>query len=676
MEVMSLKKELLAGVEGLLRIKRWLTGSASLPPRLTLLVEDAISFYTSYAASPAPRCTPHIYISLLPLCPRSSSVYTHYWPRMQGLLDLRGSLMDQRSTAALATWNIGPPVWSVAYSPDGSRVAVGCQDGSVSIRNAYDGTLLAGPLQGHTRLVSSVVFSGDGRLVASGSYDGTIRVWEARSGSLAAGPFQGHTANVMSVSFSPDSTRIVSDSDDSTIRVWRATDGALLLGPLHGHTGGVNCVTVSPDGTLIASASSDKTIRLWHSHDGTPAASPLYGHTDEVSCVTFTPDGTRLVSASFDCTVRVWRVSDGSAVTSPFQGHTSFVTSVAVSGDGTLVASGSFDHTVRVWRLDDGTPAAGPLAGHTHFIRSVVYAPDGTRVISGSWDGTMRAWNVRESLVPAASERPPLSKFNRLCFSSDGAHVVTESDDNGIQMWSVADGTCQPASVDIRPLSPPSRNSSPDGLYTAERHEYGYLVQVIRAADGTTVAGPFNTKFSQDPLDWLFSNDSASVIIGFDGGSIEVVDLASGQTSLNLRYAYHEIGDDMGIINMMIAECSTRSLLASFDTYDGSDYFFQTLRIWSTSEPSISLELPAISSLTPDHEQPNTLLRIYDQCDLREDGWLVDNDDNLLLWLPPDLVDLEFSLFLSLVVTDSGILQVPKQKLLVGKQWDKCYIKG
>ncbi|CEL61546.1 hypothetical protein RSOLAG1IB_12479 [Rhizoctonia solani AG-1 IB] len=421
----------------------------------------------------------------------------------------------------------------------------------------------------------------------------------------------------------------------------------------------------------MASASDDKTIRLWHSHDGTPAASPLHGHTGRVNCVTFTPDGTRLVSGSDDYTVRVWRVSDGSAVTGPFQGHTRDVSSVAVSGDGTLVASGSYDRTVRVWRLDDGTPAARPLAGHTHWIQSVAYAPDGTRVISGSEDGTMRAWNVREGLVPAASELPPLSFPEPLCFSSDGAHVVTESDDNGIQMWSVADGTCQPASVDMRPLSPPSKNSSPDGLYTAETNKHGNLVQVISAADGTTVAGPFDSM----PLDWLFSNDSASVIIGFHGGSIEVVDLASGQTSLNLRYAYHEIEEETNEIYMMIAECPTRSLLASLDApFDGNDYLSQTLRIWRTSEPSISLELPAISSLTP--AQPNTLLRIYDQCDLREDGWLIDNDDNLLLWLPPDLVDLEFSLFLSLVVTESGILQVPKQKLLVGEQWDKCYIKG
>ncbi|CCO33972.1 Vegetative incompatibility protein HET-E-1 [Rhizoctonia solani AG-1 IB] len=659
MEVMSVRQRLLVGIHGLLSVKQWVTKAGPTSTKLGLIVEDAINFYTSYTASPASRCTPHIYISLLPLCPRSSSVYTHYSPRMQGLLDLRGSLMDRRETAALATWTIGSGVYSVAYSPDGSRVAVGCSNGSVSIRNAYDGTLLAGPLQGHTELVRSVVFSGDGRVVASGSGDRTIRVWDVRSGSPAAGPFYGHIDWVKSVSFSPDSTRIVSGSNDSTIRVWRATDGALLLGPLHGHTGGVNCVTLSPDGTLIASASSDRTIRLWHSHDGTPAASPLHGHTDEVTCVTFTPDGTRLVSASHDCTVRVWRVSDGSVVTSPFQGHTDVVTSVAVSGDGTLVASGSYDKTVRVWRLDDGTPAAGPFAGHTEVIWSVVYAPDGTRVISGSLDRTMRAWNVREGLVPAAFDRPPLSFLKRLCFSSDGAHVVTESDDNGIQMWNVVEGTCQPASVDMRPLSPPSQNSSPDGLYTAETDEDGDLVQVIRAADGAAVAGPFD----DTPRVWVFSDDSASVMVGFSDGRIEVVDLQSGRARVHLRSADDDWVD-------MIAQSPDRSLLASVDD---NEYSSRTLRIWNMSGPTLVLESTVNPPLT--FALVQSLSRVYDNCHMGKDGWLVNSNNDMILWLPSEVARMGLSPFSSLIITQEEVLRVPRQKLLVGSRWKECYVQ-
>ncbi|KAG8753203.1 hypothetical protein FRC11_007614, partial [Ceratobasidium sp. 423] len=402
-EVLSLRRQLTTGIEGLVKIKQWLLKVGHVSTELVLLVEDACNFMTGFAAIPASQSTPHIYISSLPFCPRSSAVYKHYWNRMRGLLELKGSLMECRETAVLAIWNIGSPAASVAYSPDGSRVAVGCGDGTVRIQNAYDGTVLVGPLQGHTSSIQTVAFSPNGRLLASGSYDTTIRVWNVSNGTLFAGPFEGHSSWVNSVSFSPDGTRIVSGSSDKTIRIWNPNDGTLLMGPLQGHDGLVRSVTFSPDGALIASASSDKTIRLWNSQDGTPTASPFKGHTNRVRSIAFTPDGTRLVSGSDDCTIRVWNISDGLPSAGPFKGHTSYVSSEAVSPDGTRVASGSWDKTVRLWKIDDGTCIAGPFVGHTNSILSVAYAPDGTRVVSGSDDETIRVWNVREGAPLAAA---------------------------------------------------------------------------------------------------------------------------------------------------------------------------------------------------------------------------------------------------------------------------------
>jgi hypothetical protein len=66
----------------------------------------------------------------------------------------------------------------------------------------------------------------------------------------------------------------------------------------------------------------------------------------------------------------------------------------------------------------------------------------------------------------------------------------------------------------------------------------------------------------------------------------------------------------------------------------------------------------------------------YGQCRIRNDGWLVDADDNLLLWLPSDIAHLGFPWFTSLIITRSGVLQVPKQKLVAGEKWAKCYTKG
>ncbi|CAE6383829.1 unnamed protein product, partial [Rhizoctonia solani] len=388
MEVMNLRRETGTYLATLVVAKQWLNmGSTS--PELVILVEDARNFVTSFASSPVAQSTAHIYISSLPLCPQSSSVYQNYWSQNRGLLELKGSLIERREAAALAIWNLGSEVYSIAYSPDGARVAAGCDNHTIRILNAHDGTPLLDPLQGHTGSVRSVAFSPDGKLIASGSDDHTVRVWNTYTGAPTTGPLQAHKECVASISFSPNSMQIVSGSWDHTICIWDAYNGALLRGPFAQHESDVNSVAFSPNGALIASASDDKTIQLWNTHDGTPATSPLEGHTDSVTSVAFTPDGNRFVSGSDDRTICVWNTSDGLLSTSPFQGHTDYVTSVAVSPDGTRIAAGSVDCTVRVWNIDDGSLVAGPFVGHPEWIYSVAFSPDGTRIISGSLDETI-----------------------------------------------------------------------------------------------------------------------------------------------------------------------------------------------------------------------------------------------------------------------------------------------
>lgn len=74
-------------------------------------------------------------------------------------------------------------ITAVAFSPDGTRVAVGSSSGDVPIYKVEDGSRLA-TLSGWKGGVYAVAFAPDGARVALGGYDGQVRLFDVADGKL------------------------------------------------------------------------------------------------------------------------------------------------------------------------------------------------------------------------------------------------------------------------------------------------------------------------------------------------------------------------------------------------------------------------------------------------------------------------------------------------------------
>ncbi len=72
-----------------------------------------------------------------------------------------------------------PPLMSVAFSPDGSRVAVGARDGTVRLLDTSNGRVVA--TLNHLEWVCDVAWSPDGEQLLSASSAGEVRIWDTRS---------------------------------------------------------------------------------------------------------------------------------------------------------------------------------------------------------------------------------------------------------------------------------------------------------------------------------------------------------------------------------------------------------------------------------------------------------------------------------------------------------------
>ncbi|KAG8867194.1 hypothetical protein FRC20_006482 [Serendipita sp. 405] len=278
----------------------------------------------------------------------------------------------------------GDGVWSLAFSPDGLKLVSGSSDNTIRIWNLQTRSHMI-TLEGHTHTVLSVTFSLDNQKVVSGSHDKTVRVWNFKKGEEEQK--QIYNSSVWSVAFSSNSSKIACGCSDGTIHVWDLEGGEVTI--LQGHADAVLSVAFSPDNRKVVSGSHDTTVRLWDLEAGREERR-IAGHTESVLVVTFR-GGDYVLSASYDNTYRTWSVQTGKqrAIQDVFDGG---VRSIALSSDNRSVVVRLEDSTIRILDVETGDEKI--LKGHTDAVKSVAFSCNNEKILSVSSGKIARIWNL------------------------------------------------------------------------------------------------------------------------------------------------------------------------------------------------------------------------------------------------------------------------------------------
>jgi WD40 repeat protein/transcriptional regulator with XRE-family HTH domain len=453
----------------------------------------------------------------------------------------------------------GEPIinyYSLAMTTDGAWLARAYGQG-IQILDAHTGRegLM---LTGHTGGVGAVAFSPDGTYLASGDENGVVIVWDALTGQ-ALYTRTVPIKPVSEVAFSPDGA-LVASAGQETFNVWRtATSEAVYASPQFGYA--VTSVAFTPDGKYLATTISDGTLHFWDvatwqdtrqfpanggditfSHDGRFMAvsgvstAQLFDMTTGQAGLTirglfgeldFSPDGRRLVIAGADKQARIFDVVSDAEVMAVRGNY-----AIAYSADGQRLATGTDDFRILVSDAQTGQLLM-TLTDTVPLIFDLEFSADGKYLASSGPADAVKIWDMTTGQLAQTLSAHQGTFMAKISFSPDGKWLATGSNqDHLVSVWDLSTGTLHYTLTEhmneIKEI-----HFSPDGTRLATASFDG-TARIWETATGKLLVTLTETAGVSSVF---FSPDGKRLATSTFGGSAQVLDVATGASVLKLPNA-------------------------------------------------------------------------------------------------------------------------------------------
>ncbi len=294
---------------------------------------------------------------------------------------------------------------------------------------------------------SGIAFNPDGRLLASAGYDGSISIWDAYYGTLR-NKFSGKMDRMLTVVFEPDGNSIYASGNDFGIYSLDIKTGDTLKKFL-GHSGWVDRILFHPNGELMASVNG--SVIIWNLQ----TSKVIRTFPGDITDIAFTPDGNGIAIPEVitvrtgigpyelivhNPAIRIRDLNTGDtkyiytfSVSVPEPGP---IVSFTFSPDGQYIAAGGPENTVWWGSVDTGFLSKLYDFDSTAQITNIAFSPNGDLLAAASSDSTIKIWDFKSrSLIATLEGHKGAVRY--ITFSSDGKSLASSSDDDTIIIWRI-----------------------------------------------------------------------------------------------------------------------------------------------------------------------------------------------------------------------------------------------
>lgn len=382
------------------------------------------------------------------------------------------SVWDLENETILST--VSNPSNAARYSPNGLWAVTG-GDSILRFCDPEKGHLLDG-LNGHDWGISSIAYSPDGRRIATASVDETVRIWDGQPGSAVSilpasglpGPeyiamsydgtklaFRPHresvrvidarsgdplytlptqTVPIIDLRFSPNDTRLYTASRDG-IRVWNAETGAPIPFDSRPFVS-AQTVYLGPRCELMAIVGNrrfENGFPIWirRVHTG-ELVHTLWSLNPKFRHAAFSPDSKRIATAHSEA-IHIWDLETGEILVTIESGKENNF--LAFSPDGTMLSSTVWgpDYHLYLWDTETSSLLRSFECPSPPLVS--LFLPHGSRIVTGNGDGSTTLFDLAgDELANFVRLRSSTSPIHSLTVSSDGSRLVARATDH-LRIW-------------------------------------------------------------------------------------------------------------------------------------------------------------------------------------------------------------------------------------------------